>query len=70
MGTSFNIKRSETAPDFVIGQFGCKYDELKPYVNNKGWINFDILENKKGEKYVKINTYNLNKDDDEETPFN
>lgn len=68
--TTFNIKRRDNAPEWVIGSFGFKYDDLKPYVNDKGYVNFDILENKKGEQYIKVSEYGIAiKKDDEDTPF-
>lgn len=68
MATTFNIKKRENAPDRVIGSFGCKYADLKPYINSKGYVNFDILENKAGEKYIKVSDYGVTVGD-EEIPF-
>lgn len=65
---TFNIKRRENAPDFVIGSFGFKLEEIEQYQNAKGYVNFDILESKKGEQYIKINEYGLKKAE-EEIPF-
>lgn len=58
--TTFNIKKRDNAPDFVVGSFGCKLGDLEPYVNSKGYINFDILKGKENGMYVKINEYDLN----------
>ena len=66
--TTFNIKKRDNAPDWVIGSFGCKLEELKPYVNSKGYVNFDILENKAGEKYIKVSEYGVTVGN-EEIPF-
>lgn len=57
---TFNIKKRDNAPDFVVGSFGCKLGDLEPFVNSKGYINFDILKGKEGGIYVKINEYGLN----------
>lgn len=54
MTTTFTIKKRENAPDFVFGSFGCKLEDLKPFVNDKGYINFDILAGKESGYYVKI----------------
>lgn len=58
---TFNIKKRDNAPDFVVGSFGCKLGDLEPFVNSKGYINFDILKGKEGGMYVKINEYGLDK---------
>ena len=69
MSKTFNINRRQNAPDFVIGYFGFKLEDIKPYVNDKGYVNFDILENKKGEQYIKVSEYGLKIGNEEELPF-
>ena len=64
---TFNIKKRDNAPDFVVGSFGCKMGDIEPFVNGKGYINFDILKGKESGMYVKINTYGLDKDEETET---
>ena len=75
---TFSVKKRENAPEFVLGSFGCKVNDLIPYMNSKGYVNFDILKGKEEGMYVKINDYGLNKSDDvvtigdikdEEIPF-
>ena len=69
---TFNINRRANAPEWVVGSFGFKYENLKPYVNDKGYVNFNILENKKGEQYIKVSEYGINIDkpnDEEQAPF-
>lgn len=61
---TFNIKKRENSPEFVIGSFGCKLGDLEPFVNSKGYINFDILKGKEGGMYIKINEYGLDKPTD------
>ena len=61
MATTFNIKKRENAPEFVFGSFGCKLEDLKAFVNDKGYINFDILKGKEGGYYVKVSDYGLKK---------
>lgn len=58
---TFDVKRRDNAPDFVVGSFGCKFGDLEPFVNSKGYVNFDILKGKEGGYYVKINEYGLDK---------
>lgn len=82
---TFTVKKRDNAPDFVFGYFGCKFEDLKKYVNSKGYVNFDILQSKEGGYYVKVSDYGLTTDtvaqgtvtesdtvlnfDDEEIPF-
>lgn len=58
---TFTIKKRESAPDFVFGSFGCKLEDLKDYVNEKGYVNFDILKSKEGGYYVKVSDYGIKK---------
>lgn len=82
MTKTATIKRRDNAPAFVFGSFGYKYSDLKEFVNDKGYINFDILSSKDGENYyVKVNDFkpkneSVTKSDtdtvmefDEEMPF-
>ena len=79
MARTATITKRENAPDFVFGSFGFIYDNLKDYVNDKGYINFDILKSKEGGYYVKISDFGLKKEetntpvlefkDSEEIPF-
>ena len=61
MANTFTIKRRNNAPNFVFGSFGCKYDDLKAFVNDRGYINFDILMGKDSDSYyVKVSDYGIN----------
>lgn len=78
---NMNVKKRPKSPDFVVGSFGCKFGDLEPYVNSKGYINFDLLKGKEeGSLYVKVSEYGLDKEEgksvvtinditDEEIPF-
>ena len=66
---NITVKKRENAPDFVLGHFGVKYEDLKPFVNDKGYINGDVLAGKEGGIYIKISDYGIKKSDDEEIPF-
>ena len=62
---NMTVKKREKAPDFVVGSFGCKFGDLEPYVNSKGYINFDLLKGKEeGTLYVKVSEYGLDKEED------
>lgn len=65
---NITIKKRDGAPEFVLGSFGLKYDELKDYVNDKGYVNFDILKGQYGD-YIKVSEYGLNKKEEGEIPF-
>lgn len=80
---NMNVKKREKSPDFVVGSFGCKFDDLEAFVNSKGWLNFDLLKGKEPNTlYVKVSEYGLDKEQvgeekvtkignltDEEIPF-
>lgn len=55
------IKKREGSPDFVIGSFGFKFEDLSDYLNDKGYINFDILKGKESGQYVKVSDYGTSK---------
>jgi hypothetical protein len=73
------VTKRQGSPDFVIGSFGFKAEDLVNYCNSKGYINFDILKGKESGQYVKVSDYGveetktepqeLMKFDDEEIPF-
>lgn len=59
---NMTVKKREKSPDFVVGSFGCKFDDLEAFVNSKGWLNFDLLKGKEeGSLYVKVSEYGLDK---------
>lgn len=64
---NLKIKKRDNSPDFVIGSFGFKYADIKPYVNAKGYVNCDILQGKDDSMYIKVSNYGLNNID---KPFN
>ena len=77
---TFNIKKRNGSPDFVVGSFGCKFGDLEAFVNSKGYINFDLLKGKEeGSLYIKVSEYGLDKEEkpvttigeisEEEIPF-
>jgi len=74
------VNKRPNSPDFVIGSFGFKAEDLVNYCNSKGYINFDILKGKESGEYVKVSDYGVEevsktdtqeimKFDDEEIPF-
>ena len=64
----FNEKH-EKAPDFVVGGLALKLDSLKElaeqakeYVNDKGYVRYQITQNRDGKYSISVDTYWLNKD--------
>lgn len=51
----------EGSPSFVKGKIGIKVETfinwLKEKQNNQGYVNLDLLENKTGGLYIKLNDY-------------
>ena len=56
----FVFKRSEKAPEFVIGRISVKVDEaitfLKKYEKN-GWVNLQAKYGRSGNPYIELDTY-------------
>lgn len=80
----FIFKRSEKAPDFVIGRISIKVDEAIEFLkkNQKnGWVNLQAKTGRSGQPYLELDTYEPKGDgnassrsqakkvDDEELPF-
>lgn len=71
------IKKRDGSPDFVVGSFGFKAEDLVNYCNSKGYINFDILKGKESGQYVKVSDYGVQEEqqeqvmqfEDEQIPF-
>ena len=72
---NISLKKREGSPDFVIGSGGVKYEDLKAFVNSKGYVNFDLLKGKEDGFYIKISDFGIKKEennakvDDEVIPF-
>lgn len=82
-GIYFN-EPSEKAPDFIMGNISINIETFKEYIekhadyiNDKGYMNFQLKSSKQGKPYISVNTYGLvTKDkvaeimaDDEEVPL-
>lgn len=67
MSKTFNVKKRQGAPDFVIGSFGFKLEEIEQYQNTKGYVNFDILKGKEDGIYIKVSEYGVNGNSDTPT---
>lgn len=67
---NLSIKKRKGSPDFVLGSGGVKYEDLADYMNEKGYINFDLLKGKEGGYYIKISDYGINKEKKESNNSN
>lgn len=56
----FTFKRSENAPEFVVGRLSLKVDAAIEFIkqNQKnGWINLDVKKARTGNFYIELDTY-------------
>jgi len=56
----FSFKRSENAPDFVVGRLSLKVDEAIAFIKKyekKGWVNLNVKTARSGNIYVELDTY-------------
>lgn len=78
----FIFKRSEKAPEFVIGRISIKVDEAIEFLkkNQKnGWVNLQAKTGRTGQPYLELDTYDpksakgsntkLSSKDEEDLPF-
>ena len=56
----FSFKRSENAPDFVVGRMSLKVEEAIAFIkehSKNGWINLDVKKARTGNFYVELDTF-------------
>lgn len=56
----FYFKKSENAPDFVVGNISVKVEEAIEFLkenDKKGWINMSVKQSKKGSYYMELDTF-------------
>ncbi len=56
----FIFKRSENAPDFVVGNVSVKVDEAIAFLKanqSKGWVNLNIKQSQGGKYYTELDTW-------------
>jgi hypothetical protein len=59
----FSFKRSEKAPDFVVGRLSLKTDDAVAFIRQHekgGWVNLNIKTARTGNHYVELDTYEPN----------
>lgn len=59
---NISLYKREGSPDFVLGSGGVKYEDLKAFVNSKGYVNFDLLKGKEGGFYIKVSDFGISKE--------
>ena len=60
----FIFKRSENAPEWVIGKLSAKEDEAIAFIkeNSKnGWVNMNINKGQNGKFYIELDTWEKSK---------
>jgi hypothetical protein len=81
----FSFKRSEKAPDFVVGRLTMKAEDAIAFISEhqkNGWVNVNIKQAKNGNYYVELDTWEakpqgntpapapaVKEEEDEEMPF-
>lgn len=59
---------ADTAPDFILGKLSINIDNLKAFLDKSkgyavnGWLNATILKSKGGKRYIELDLYQWNKD--------
>jgi len=56
----FSFKRSEKAPDFVIGRLSMKVDEAVAFIKTHqkgGWVNLNVKQARSGNYYMELDTF-------------
>lgn len=56
----FSFKRSENAPEFVVGRLSMKVDEAIAFIKEhqkNGWINLNVKKARTGNFYIELDTY-------------
>ena len=64
------FKRSDNAPEFVIGGLSIKKSEFIPFLNSEqgDWVNLSIKLSKAGKYYIELDTWKPKKEP-KEKPF-
>lgn len=56
----FSFKRSENAPEFVVGRMSMKVDEAIAFIKEhqkNGWINLNVKKARTGNFYIELDMY-------------
>jgi len=56
----FNFKRSENAPEWVVGKLSIKLEDAMPFLTqnaNGDWVNLNIVQGKQGNYYIELDNW-------------
>lgn len=59
----FVFKRSENAPDFVVGRISIKVDDAVAFIQKhtkNGWVNLGVKQARSGNYYMELDTFEAN----------
>ena len=60
----FVFKRSENAPDFVVGRVSIKVDDAVAFIQQhvkNGWVNLGVKQARSGNYYMELDTFEAEK---------
>jgi len=67
----FIFKRSENAPDFVIGSLSIKVEDATAFLkkhDKNGWVNLQIKNSQGGKPYMELDTFEPKKQGQPQAP--
>ena len=56
----FNFKRSENAPEWVVGKLSIKLEDAMPFLTQNAsgdWVNLNVVQGKQGNYYIELDTW-------------
>lgn len=56
----FNFKRSENAPEWVVGKLSIKLEDAMPFLTqnqSNDWVNLNVVQGKMGNYYIELDTW-------------
>jgi hypothetical protein len=56
----FNFKRSENAPEWVVGKLSIKLEDAMPFLTqnqSNDWVNLNVVQGKQGNYYIELDTW-------------
>ena len=56
----FNFKRSENAPEWVVGKLSIKLEDAMPFLTQNqanDWVNLNVVQGKMGNYYIELDTW-------------
>ena len=56
----FIFKRSENAPEWVVGKLSIKLEDAMPFLTQNqanDWVNLNVVQGKQGNYYIELDTW-------------